>query len=124
MVQACPSQRIYRVFPYHALIQAWLGFSFVFYNLDSLIHAFFINGSFLPPYTREENFHLDILAAAGIEPGSPASQVRAFIHYSMAFWAKNQFNCFRCFMLFKCCPRPPFSPTKEINDTAYDYLKH
>ena len=37
-------------------------------------NAFILTGPFLPPYTREENLLLDIIAAAGMEPRSPAPQ--------------------------------------------------
>ena len=46
----------------------------MFYNLDLPNNAFILTGSFLPPYTREENFHWDNIAVAGIESRSPAPQ--------------------------------------------------
>ena len=42
-----------------------------------LNHAFIMTGSFLPPYTREENFHLDTYVAPGIKPGPPALPLSA-----------------------------------------------
>ena len=41
------------------------------YTLDSLNHAPIMTGSFFPPYTRKENFHLDMLRLLGSNPGRP-----------------------------------------------------
>ena len=68
---------------------AWLEFNYFFpYNLDALNHAIIMTGSFLPPYTREEKLSSSgIKAAAGIEPGPPASQASTL---SIAPWPLKQ----------------------------------